>query len=790
MKNKLQVLIRYIPFLLLIPAIILDIVIPDKICIHETTDNIISVLLPMIFTILVIAISLPDKDIYGVRINEFRRYRVDNHFGFLEMIIISIIIFITHTIFSYFSYNLSIIGTYCLSLIYAFLFIFQEVPVILENEKYLEKCIKKMFQESNNSIIISGLEGKENQKFKILKKFLFTQGYSSTFKAIKTNDEKYNQDLLSNILTINIDFLRTIEENKDFFINSSPEKIDGIEIIDAVSMSIANLESLLDMDSDYNIIKIYKDGEYYYWITRLIFALQSVTTSLGMQEMFKNHMYFIHRQLLSYTDYNYKNDTVEYFVYKVLDNLMVYSVSENGTWFLELMRDSSYNSQFFYGSKKSHFMLIAFYLFYLNNDDKRVSIKLKSLLDDFMSSNSNGLNSDGISWKRLVSFQMEHSSISDLIMMLPEILKEHKTCDFPFSWYYPPNRNSWCSSEGNFSSDYIMNLWLEIVLYSINSYDYKSGDLIIMFEKLNIEEQRSLINEISNHVKESELIDFNQEHSVLSYYNCREYKELPYRKSDLINDLMNIRQDYLSRQTDATYNDVQIADQEFKEIFEKLKLGFINSASQNLFFNSEVSLKRKNLRYFATLCETKYKDTFIDMYVKNFASMISKLVNDEIVCNTSIHKEQMNETIKESFVRKFKKYKYKNRRDYIWRDFNLSEEEKKVLSGIEHVDVFLQGNYYWKDKAIQFNIELENDKCSVRKLSSDEINSLIDSDYKIKDGLYKYSEYNDEKTSFYMTREKLYSLLEKRYFYIRLVFNYKVKVDNDKILLIVKKEDE
>ena len=80
---------------------------------------------------------------------------------------------------------------------------------------------------------------------------------------------------------------------------------------------------------------------------------------------------------------------------------MVYSISENEMWFLELMRDSSYNSHFFYGSKKSHFMLIAFYLFYLTNDDRRVTVYLKGELEKFMSSNSTGLNSDGVSWKIL-----------------------------------------------------------------------------------------------------------------------------------------------------------------------------------------------------------------------------------------------------------------------------------------------------------------------------------------------------------------------------------------------------
>ena len=58
MKKIFFILSRYFAFLVLIPTIILDVKIADKMYINETPDIIISVLLPMIFTILVIAISL------------------------------------------------------------------------------------------------------------------------------------------------------------------------------------------------------------------------------------------------------------------------------------------------------------------------------------------------------------------------------------------------------------------------------------------------------------------------------------------------------------------------------------------------------------------------------------------------------------------------------------------------------------------------------------------------------------------------------------------------------------
>ena len=70
------------------------------------------------------------------------------------------------------------------------------------------------------------------------------------------------------------------------------------------------------------------------------------------------------------------------------------------------------------------------------------------------------------------------------------------------------------------------------------------------------------------------------------------------------------------------------------------------------------------------------------MYIENFDSMISELIGDGVSCDMSIPKERMSDAIKNSFTKRFKKFKYKNRRDYIWSKFSLSDEERTVLNGI------------------------------------------------------------------------------------------------------------
>ena len=94
------------------------------------------------------------------------------------------------------------------------------------------------------------------------------------------------------------------------------------------------------------------------------------------------------------------------------------------------------------------------------------------------------------------------------------------------------------------------------------------------------------------------------------------------------------------------------------------------------------------------------------------------------------------------------------------------------------------------ENAIRINLLCDEEKTTVRRLSSNEINGIIDRDYKVVNGLYKYCESKNDPRSVFISREQIYNLIEKKYYYAQVVFKYKVEVDYNNVLIIELEQDK
>lgn len=64
---------------------------------------------------------------------------------------------------------------------------------------------------------------------------------------------------------------------------------------------------------------------------------------------------------------------------------------------------------------------------------------------------------------------------------------------------------------------------------------------------------------------------------------------------------------------------------------------------------------------------------------------------------------------------------------------------------------------------------------------------MIDRDYKVVDGLYKYSDSDNDISSVFISRDEIYSIILNKYIYARLVFKYKTDIGNDILQIDVAK---
>lgn len=149
----LPVALKYLPILLFLPGFILYYKFPLEEEYNIQVADIIVSMLPMIFTIITIAISLQSIPIYGVFSIDFRRIRSKSTFGFLEMILITIGIFSLYFVFAVLSMTILIWTLNVISILYSILFVVQEVPVLTHSNWFLSRIVKNAWKEKNIQIL-------------------------------------------------------------------------------------------------------------------------------------------------------------------------------------------------------------------------------------------------------------------------------------------------------------------------------------------------------------------------------------------------------------------------------------------------------------------------------------------------------------------------------------------------------------------------------------------------------------------------------------------------------------
>ena len=97
---------------------------------------------------------------------------------------------------------------------------------------------------------------------------------------------------------------------------------------------------------------------------------------------------------------------------------------------------------------------------------------------------------------------------------------------------------------------------------------------------------------------------------------------------------------------------------------------------------------------------------------------------------------------------------------------NASENEKRIIKEINNITIidggfYFDGDLFIKNNSIGLNIEYCDDLSSIRKLNNDEINKIIDRDYQLINGFYKYTEYSNSKKSVILTREQIFDIISE-----------------------------
>ncbi|MCM1514669.1 MAG: hypothetical protein NC090_06735 [Anaeroplasma bactoclasticum] len=803
--KKFKEICKYIPLIIVIPFFVLSFIVcsseavivngvektiikyylqVDKSIDIPAADIIIS-LVPMIFTIITISLSLPAESILGVKNTTFRRARKDYHFRFIEMIVITIIIFVLFTIASIFAKTAIIWILDLVSIYYSFRFVFQEIPLLIQDEKYILKIVKKNWI-CNERDLTNGQLSKTSELQKIIKYIILNQGLKETycsFRYKQKSKQKLNPKILDDLLSANNEFLFDCLEHKEYLSKNSLNSFNELDLQKSIDVSLDSLGDIFPFSDDFNICKIYGDADHFYQVTRMIFSLKKITDELSMNTIFEQKIGSCMR-FLSYSSFT-KDSMKDDFKSNFLKAMLKYSISENELWFIRLLRDSEFYGRFSFSENKPYLIFISIYFYYIINVDKTVPNNLKDDLYVFFNEPSKGFNSDGSNWYDVIEHQVEYSSFNDIANFLPELLKIYGTKDNFEPWYCPQYRHSWSSDEGVFDKTLIIRCWLELLVYNYHSFDFSEDSINNTIDNLEESDKRVLAYELSkNWFDNDKFVGIDMINSYLSLYKIRAiqrnegcWKPLTnylFKKKNLIN-LDDIKEDYNS--------DESI---DFEHIKKTLIDGFNTKKKEIDVFDEGLPIASKKEYYYSLKIETYDYEQLVNHYINSLKDGFRKLIRQEFMkkVNTEVLTD-VNRTMKNIT----RKYVYRSNGFYDLYNLECDNEIIKKVRNIKATNLWLPKLVFWKEEAIRFNIECDENKTFVRYLNPNEIGSIIDNEYKVTEGLYKFNN-GDENKSVFVDRSQIYEIIAKKYFFVCIVFKYEVHFDNRKIKRFIINEND
>ncbi|MCF7926842.1 MAG: hypothetical protein K9L74_04645 [Candidatus Izimaplasma sp.] len=727
------------------------------------------ILLPTLLTIISISLSLQNEKQYGLKNIEFRKILMNKKYNFMNMLLISLIIMVLFLFVEYFNLVLGVFYLMFISVFYAFLFIMHEIPLLLKNEKYIEKLIKLAVHEDESPTELD----------KVLKFMIFKKGIFETYNSLhKKNDKKLLGRLL-HLQNEDLDFYKKgiSKPNRNFFFRTLSN-----DLFEIIKQSKLNIISLLDNEGDFSFVKITGSSEGYYHITRTMFYLYEIlNNNLKLQDFYiETFLKIIERLFLSLKS----QDTIhKELTYKVFTTMIVHTLSHKELWFVKFLRNHVYKRNSIYYKSEAIFIFISIYIYYLINVEKSLSNDFKNELKKFIKDEPsvNNYNEALNSWEINYKSYLNKENFSEGVKLLKDLLGIFRYSD-RFSWFDTPFGTVESKSIDNlFNIRMIFNWWIEYVLI----HDFKeltnADDCLKILNKLEEEDKILLSKELNSWIEEEKVKDHNLKWADL--YGIAK-KIPPYKlSSEFVRKLIEFKTSTLKKSKIKEVEENELDENNFQCYKKKLLDGFVDAVNKLPFIDEDVELDDTSLKSIKYLNDSKYSDAIINNNIEQMESILGNMITDTFLETVSPIKALNNHTYPKEIIEKIISFnpKYKSSNIYSY-DSSVKDNKIEKIDRIKKVkNLFLPRNVFIKDNAIKINIKPLKSLTSVRKLTSKEISVIIDRDYKIVNGYYMYNENGDSRGRFSVTREGLEDFLSKKLFFVEIVFKTNVIFDTKKI---------
>lgn len=798
LTRTLLLIYKYWPFIFLIASIITSLILWK--CIDFDFKkikklayiDIIITLLPLVFTIITLSLSLPSEKIYGTTFSTIRKIRKDKHFKFSEMLGINIVIFILLTVFLAMKFVIEIWALDIISVIYCCLFLKQELPLIIKDNKKIKLMIKKSgyFDKNFDFFDYDGLTSEGSEVLGIMKNIVLIDGIVSAYNSFKTKNKIINSALIDNLLSLQNAYLQKCVENIDFLLSISSMEYDGIQLLAAVEMSFRNILDCIEFNKDFNYFEIAGEVNSLYQITQSLHYLKKLTNAMKLDLKFNTLLRDFLIVIGTKLRMNNATKKQKNFLYEILNTLIIQTISRNEFWFLMSLRDTYFESRFSYDDELSYFFFVCIYIYYLCEIDKTVHKELKEQLKQFILEQCKGSNSDkDDNIISIFNFFQEYCNFKEMAYLIVDLIDIFKSRGKNNIWYRPPYVNSWSSENGSFDMTLVFNCWLITLCSLCNYQNFDFEYLKNIFNQLERDNIKIYECVSEDWIENGNFVISKRATSFLNFYKSKNHVYINLINKDFCTNFARYLNENKKKEIIESIKENNISDEQFKKIKSSIIKQFNDAAHKMSEYNNNVCIGNAVYKYVPILNLYNF-DSKLPALGSTIKRLFKKIIYDDLKVMKNIQLE-INETNKDVIIKKVlsKKYNYRNGGLFLLYNLNVNNDYIEEISKIAVCSDLVTPNLtLWENGAIKFNVDCDENETEVRKLTRDEINRIIDCKYSQVDGLYKYSDSIINYKSIFISRDELFKIISERYYYIVIVFRYSLIVDDDKIVTIYEKK--
>lgn len=790
-KNHFNYWVEIVIGIFVLIAIALDIILKDKVSsIDYINSDIVMILLPLVFTTLAITLSLPRERIYGIENTEFRKLRGNKTYNFYEMLLITIIVFVIYSIGSNLNFVVSLWTLSSISVFYSIVFINQEIPILIHDDKKIKSIIRKNIHENKKEILLSE-QSNAISMIDAIQDLLLTEGIISAYKVLETQDSQQNRIYLDKLLDIQNTYLFGYIGNHTMIIDSVKSQYKNIDIIQAVDTSLKNLKDIIGLNKALNILDIYGDEEHFYHVTRSMFALHKILSILEINHKLKREFSELIQQIFMMMNYGKIDKKTKRFYYKILNAMLVNTTPNDELWFLELLRDSSFEGVVSVYGTDEYMVFVSIYLYYLVELEVKVPQTFKDEIVGFINDHSRGINSDGENWKTVFIHKLNYIEPDKVSSLLSKLLEIYECNGNVFSWYESKKSSGRISSilhEKSFSKELLMDWWIGYVLSNVSIHAYTFNQKEEVQLPILTKNDETLFAVVLNKKwfdEDDKLITKNNL-PIFSFYNTKENVENHMDQSSIAVALKDFKNKIIKESIVRDINENMITIQKLKEHKETLTKGFISAINNISILDRKIDLSEVNKRYFALRFDSRWSDGLITSVANKFPESIGRIIYDDFTNNQNINdkKNKITQYSTED-LHKIIDFNPSVKHAYIY-ESRVDSEKERLINQINKIPngekLWVPHDLFLRNNPIRINIEYIDEDSFVRFFNHDEINCIIDRDYKLVNGLYKYVEGADGEKSILLERDELFKIVANKFFYASIVFKCKIEYDFEDIL--------